>query len=171
MIRQVHHNAAWTFFHGPRSVHASGKTFIGYGGRTALWCSSFDHTSGKFGRKLLMSTSTNDHDVVAVGLRKDGCVICAYSRHNDDYMRVRVGSTPHDVTSLGDELIVATGTCTYPHLFHLTAEGSVEHGRWYLFYREWSLNGRGGRVFVYSDDGGATWSDQQTFVWREGHRP
>jgi len=169
-IARLYGDAAWTFFHGPRVVVGGGKTFIAHGANGEIRLTSYKHSTEEAESFLLRTSGPNDHNVSAVGIRPDGTLLCAYSDHNDTAMRVRIGSVAYDVTSMGDEIALTQSAATYPHLFHLSSEGTPGTGRWYLFFRTTAFSGWG-RAYRYSDDGGATWSAAVSLFANGSERP
>jgi len=114
----------------------------------------------------------DDHDSAALWIRPDGRYVACYGKHgNDDFMRWRISTNPHDPTAWSPEQLVdATGSssdnATYNNVYHLPNEGGGA-GRLYDFSRlvNWSPG------IVVSYDHGSSWSYAGALLNAGGPRP
>lgn len=96
----------------------------------------------------------DDHDVPALLVLGNGCLLAVYSRHGTDrFIRVRVSVSPGDATSWEDEnQVEREAQVTYSNLF-LLRDVEDSRQRIYDFYRgeHWNPN------WIISDDLGQSW--------------
>lgn len=169
--KHVEATGMWTWFHDPRAIHSSNRTYIVWHQDSGIQVGVYDHEQQSWGQTRLGEMSHNDHDVGVIGLLEDGRLMVCYSIHNGA-LRMRISRHPGDITAWEEERILSDGLCTYPTLEYLSQER-----RWYLFYRRREVSDDPAlrkhmpfRVRV-SDDQGVTWADEQTIFDVPGHRP
>jgi hypothetical protein len=158
----------WTWYGEPKAVYYKGtkeKTYISYfriltnPGNVEV--ASYDHQTGQVDTFVLKTGfGYDDHNHPSIIVRNDGRIMAFYCMHYDGSMKMRISTNPEDVTSWGPEKVIFQANCTYPNIIRLANEGP-NGNRIFVFYR-----GVGDQpTFVYSDDGGTTWSGQiQMFV-------
>jgi hypothetical protein len=150
---QLSTDAAWVGTFGPQAIRGDGVTFHTWSASNGIWVGA-RYDTGRLDRfRLIATTIGDDHNSAAIGIRPDGRLVVAYSRHNEGVLRTRVSINPGDVRSWSTAVAAARGTITYPQLTYLSAEG-----RWFLFYR--NGNTTDGPLEMVTSADGRTWSPQ-----------
>jgi hypothetical protein len=160
----------WTWYGEPKAVDYKGKTYVSYfriltnPGNVEV--ASYDHATGKIDTFVLKAGfGYDDHNHPSIVVRPDGRLLALYCMHYDASMKMRISANPEDITGWGPEKIAFSANCTYPNIIQLSGEG-VNGNRIFVFYR--GLNDQ--PTFVYSDDGGNSWSSQVK-IFTGGSRP
>lgn len=110
-------------------------------------------------------TTSDTHNFPVICIDNNGYIYLFVATHQSQ-LYYQKSTNPEDVSSWGPKTAIASATwATYPKAFVRKANNRI-----YCFYR-----GDGDRqeAFVYSDDGGSTWSDQNVVGYDrhpEAHR-
>lgn len=175
-VKRMASDGVWCWFQDPRAIYYEGtykKTYIGYVNHVGdVRITSINHETGAVHSYTLHAElNIDDHAAPAILIRNDGRLIvfyCTHSLTNDLYYRI--STNPEDVTSWETEQIAYSGAAiSYPQPFQI----AEENNRIYVFFREHvsETDNRGDWCYVYSDDGGSTWSSVTHMVRVvEGHR-
>ena len=163
----------WCWVNHPNILYAGGYIFLGYVGvchhtvdtnyyAIASMIAKVDPSTGSVSRYLLRGNVDDDHATPSLDVLSDGRIIASVTKHFGDFIRVAISSNPYDISSWTVKDINLTGKLvkntiiTYP-------VPVVLGNRIYIFFRDGVSTDCVWR-FIYSDDGGATWSDPVTFL-------
>lgn len=153
-------DGVWCWFQDPRAISNGSKTFTGWVNQNGdIVVASIDETTESIVTNTLHTgLDADDHAAPSILIRdSDGKVIVFYCGHHADPMYYRISSNAGDISAFGIEQSISPSTShTYPN----PRQQSGESGRIYLFYRNGSMN----LAYVYSDDGGSSWSTETELV-------
>jgi len=160
----------WCWVNHPNILYAGGYIFLGYvglylfddGGTIISTVARINPSTGSVERYAIRSYVDDDHATPALDVLSDGRIVVSATKHYGDYIRVAISSNPYGISSwtvkdvnLSGKLVKNT-IVTYP-------VPVVLGNRIYIFFRDGASTDAVWR-FMYSDDGGSTWSDPVTFL-------
>lgn len=156
-------DGAWCWFQDPRATRYVGqhdRTYAGWVSRDGdIELGAYDHDAAETTVTTLHAGfEPDDHDAPGVTFLPDGRVVALYSRHGGPDVRYRVTRDPEDVTTFGQERVLA------PSTGHTYANPRWLDGDLHLFYR----NAEGTLAYVISEDEAETWSDERELVTTDG---
>lgn len=170
-------DGAWCWFSDPRAIYHHGdheKLYFGsINSRGDVQISSRDMTTDELESFILHdSLEIDDHNVPAILILPDGELLAFYNEHNGNvFMRRSVH--PEDITAWEPERIICRPTDEYNYTYVNPVQLSEENGRIYLIGRKvgptrsfehwWPY-------YKYSDDEGATWSEDIVLLHNEGRK-
>lgn len=148
-----------TWWNTPRAVTLEGTVYSG--GVDANGHIVVQSSSDTFDRVELLGAEKDDHNTPALLVPPDRPPLVAYARHGQDsFLRVRVGNTIGDLTSLGAETALPTsGPVTYAQLWQ--SDATV-----YLTTRTGQFDTADPWVFFKSNDYGDTWGAETALIDR-----
>jgi hypothetical protein len=151
-------DGVWTWFNDPRSYYSpeNGEVVTGWInslGQVKLKSYPSLDTSG-----VLRTIEVDDHDNPVIIRKSDGKYLVGYTTHDGDAW-IRESTNTDDITSFETEVVFPSLRRTYSYLHEIESEG-----RMYTFFRDLQGGSLWGRFFQYSEDGGDTWSAQDTFL-------
>jgi len=164
-------NGAWCWIADPRSVFHDGmhrRTYSGHVNASGdIVVTHYDHDTGEVAAAVVHPRlQVDDHANPAILVRPDGRLAVFYSGHRGAWLFFRVSTNPEDITSWGNQRIVADYTTdplghTYPNPVLLSSEGE----RAYVFWR-----GPGYRPVFSTSEDWDSWGEPTTFL-EGGERP
>lgn len=170
-------DGAWCWFSDPRAVYLEGKSgqvvfgYINSGGDVMIGAHHL--TSGKTTAFTLHdSLEIDDHNVPTILELPDGHLLAFYNAHNG-HVFMRRSLQPGDISQWSDERIIARENEKYNYTYTNPVRLEKENGRIYIFGRKvgptrsfehWWM------YYKYSDDDGATWSDDIVLLDNEGRK-
>jgi hypothetical protein len=158
----------WCWFNHPNIVYANGYIFLAYVGVTetvnnvfASMIAKIDPSTGSVSTYVLWDGVDSDHATPSLDVLPDGRLVVAVSKHSGTVIRVAISNNPYDISSWTAKDIDLSGklvnnNVTYPVPIVL---GSTI----YVFFRDGPAGNSIWR-YIYSVDGGVTWSDPVTFL-------
>jgi hypothetical protein len=162
-------NAAWCWFQGERAIIHNGVVLVGScastGGKNGdsrggdIDLTSWRLQDGEVRTFVLhQKFESDDHDVPAIYVRKDGRILAVYGKHGGSPNQFwRISTLPGDATDFEPTRTLDTGAgYTYQNVFRLSAE----RDRLYNFYRGRERNPH----YTVSDDDGSTWRPGGRFL-------
>ncbi len=170
-------DGAWCWFSDPRATYYKGQKeqfYFGHINRAGDVCiSARDLTLGKVKTFLLHDTlEVDDHNVPTILILPDGRLLTFYNEHNGN-VYLRKSRRAEDISDWEVTRIIAQESEHYNYTYTNPCRLSQEEGRIYMFGRKigptrsfdhwWPY-------FKYSDDDGATWSEDIILLDNEGRQ-
>ncbi len=167
LYQSVTHNGAWCWFADPRAVYYEGEkkctysTWIDNAGSIFVGC--YNHDTGESTTTLIHEYfETDDHDVPAILIDKDGYLTLFYSRHSDKQGIKMVKSLePESIEAWSDVRImklndmgVASSKFNTSYTYAHPVQLEDDNNNIYLYWRGMNFK----PTMSVSKDGGETWS-------------
>lgn len=168
LYQSVTHDGAWCWFADPRAVYYQGDKRCTYStwidSHGSIFINSYDHDTQENKTVLIDEYfETDDHDVPAILIDKDGYIMLFYSRHSDKKGTRLVKSLKPEcidewsdkrLLSLNDMSIASSKLSTgYTYAHPVQLKG--DNNNIYLYWRGMNFK----PTMSVSKDGGETWSD------------
>jgi hypothetical protein len=158
----------WCWVNHPNITYADGYIFLTYVGitenvnkRFAATIAKINPSIGSVSTYILWDDVDDDHATPALDILPDGRLITTVSKHNGTVIRVAISNNPYDISDwtirdidLKDKLVNNNVSYPVPVVLSSTI---------YIFFRDGYADNSIWR-YIYSTDGGNTWSDPVTFL-------
>jgi len=158
----------WCWVDHPNILYAGGYIFLTYVGVTETAINTFasmiakiDPSTGSVSTYVLWDGVDDDHATSILDVLPDGRLVVATAKHGGTVIRVAISNNPYDISSWTVKDIDLSGklvknNVTYP--VPVVLSNTI-----YIFFRDGSAGNSIWR-YIYSTDGGVTWSDPITFL-------
>jgi len=157
----------WCWVNHPNILYAGGYVFLTYVGVTETYSNVFaavvariDPSTGSVSTYVLWDGVDDDHATPILDVLPDGRLIVAVAKHGGTVIRVAVSNNPYDISSWTVKDIDLSGKLVKNNVSYPVPV--VLGNMIYIFFRDGSAGDSIWR-YIYSSDGGVTWSDPITF--------
>jgi len=158
----------WCWVNHPNILYAGGYIFLTYVGVAETTSNIFaavvakiNPSTGSVSTYVLWDGVDDDHATPAIDILSDGRLVVAVAKHGGTVIRVAISNNPYDISSWTVKDIDLSGKLVKNNVSYPVPV--VLGNTLYIFFRDGTAGDSIWR-YIYSTDGGVTWSDPVTFL-------